>query len=151
MSEKDEDHRIEGYKALMQYGIQMSQDHVNYDKILTPVVFLPAYFVLTSSDLQDAGPLLELVIWAAGPLLLWFWHARNKRSRARLYKVWDTVACIEKDLKLDAMHIVLDHLNKSSDKRDTLRDFEIKKRLIGFAALGYVVVFCYVLWRWLKC
>ena len=30
MSEKDEDHRIGGYKALMQYGIQMSQDHVNF-------------------------------------------------------------------------------------------------------------------------
>jgi len=151
MSEKNEDHRIEGYKALMQYGFQMSQDHVNYDKILTPVVFLPAYFVVTSSDLQDAGPLVELVILGAGPLLLWLWHARNKRSQARLYKVWDTVACIEKDLKFDAMRTVLDHLNKSRDKRETLRDFEIKERFIGFAALGYVVVFCYVLWRWLKC
>ena len=150
MSEKDEDHRIEGYKALMQYGIQMSQDHVNYDKILTPVVFLPAYFVLTSSDLQDAGPLLELVIGAAGPLLLWFWHARNKRSKARLYKVWDTVACIEKDLCFEAYTKVHKHLEEKR-KLGVLPDFEIKKRLIGFAALGYVVVFCYVLWRWLKC
>ena len=52
MTEKDpltrkEQLQIEGYKALMQYGCQMSQDHVNYDRIIMPVSLLPAYFVLT--------------------------------------------------------------------------------------------------------
>ena len=26
--------KLEGYKALMRYGCQMSQDHLNYDRIL---------------------------------------------------------------------------------------------------------------------
>lgn len=150
MSEKDEDYRIEGYKALMQYGIQMSQDHVNYDKILTPVVFLPAFFVLTSSDLQDAGLLVELVIWGAGPLLLWFWRARNKRSKARLYKVWDTLVCIEKHLCFEAYTKVHKHLEEKR-KLGVLPDFETKRIFISWANLGYVAVLIYVFWRWSQC
>ena len=61
---------IEGYKALMQYGVQLSQDHVNYDKIIMPLSLVPAYFVLTSSDLQDTWLLVELVVLAAGPSII---------------------------------------------------------------------------------
>ena len=45
---------IEGYKALMQYGVQLSQDHLNYDRIFMPLTFVPAYFVLTSLDVREA-------------------------------------------------------------------------------------------------
>ena len=38
MTENERQHLIEGYKALMQYGCQMSQDHINYDRIWDLVV-----------------------------------------------------------------------------------------------------------------
>ena len=148
MTENERQHLIEGYKALMQYGVQMSQDHLNYDRIIMPLSLVPAYFVLTSWDLQEAGPLAELVIWGAGPLLLWFWHSRNKRSRDRLYKVWDTLACIEKRLCFAAYSTVHDYMNNESK---TLRDFKIKELFVWAAGFAYFVVLCHLLWRWSKC
>ena len=154
MTEKDpltrkEQLQIEGYKALMQYGCQMSQDHVNYDRIIMPVSLLPAYFVLTSSDLQDAGLLAELVIWSAGLVLLLFWHSRNIRSKDRLYKIWDTVSCIETRLGFAAYSEVHGHMK--TKKKFSLPDFKIKKIFFVIAVLGYVVVLYYVLWRKCKC
>lgn len=148
MTDNERQNLIEGYKALMQYGVQLSQDHVNYDKIIMPLSLVPAYFVLTSSDLQEAGPVAELLIWSAGPLLLWFWHTRNKRSKDRLYKVWDTVSCIEKRLCFAAYSTVRDYMK---NKSKTLRDFEIKALFVWFAGLGYFVVLCFLLWRWSTC
>lgn len=67
MNNDEKKHLLEGYKVLMQYGIQMSQDHLNYDKILMPLSLVPAFFVLTSADVQKAGLAAELLIWGAGP------------------------------------------------------------------------------------
>ena len=112
-----------------------------------PVSLAPAYFVLTSLDVQEAGPVAELLIWGAGVLLLAFWVLRNIRSRTRLYKVWDTVSCIEKDLEIPAYSKVHDYMRESK----ALRDFTLKFIFAGLAGVFYVVVFCYVLCRWSQC
>ena len=99
---------IEGYKALMQYGCQMSQDHLNYDKIMMPVSLAPAYFVLTSPAGKIPSQWAESLILVGGFLLLVFWVLRNIRSRARLYETWDKVSCLEEGFEVPGIGKVLD-------------------------------------------
>ncbi len=132
--------KLEGYKALMQYGCQMSQDHLNYDRILMPLSLVPAFLVLTSPDVHCAGKLAASLILGGGFALLLFWFFRNLRSRKRLYKTWDTLSCIEKDLGFAAYTIVHDTMKPWWP----LRDFTLK---IIFAVVGlalYVFMFWHV-------
>ena len=139
--------QIEGYKALMQYGCQMSQDHLNYDKIMMPVSLAPAYFVLTSLDVQEAGPVAELLIWGAGVLLLAFWVLRNIRSRTRLYETWDTVSCLEEGFEVPGIGKVLDAIGAHWAPKD----FTLKIVFFVLAVLLYLAVLIYVIVRALKC
>lgn len=147
MTENQRQHLIEGYKALMQYGVQLSQDHLNYDRIFMPLTFVPAYFVLTSLDVREAGWPAEVLIWCAGPVLLLFWHHRNLRSQDRIYKLWDTVACIEKRLCFVAYSTVHDYMNEST----TRPDFKLKAMFAKGVGVMYVLVLCYMFWRWSTC
>ena len=145
---------IEGYKALMQYGCQMSQDHLSVDRIFMPLSLVPAYFVLTSLDVREAGWPAEVLIWCAGGLLLWFWHSRNKRSAARLNEIWDTLCCIEKCLGFAAysrVHAALNPDKQYEPKPPPRRDFEVKRIFACIAGLVYFGVFVYLVYRWSTC
>ena len=132
--------QIEGYKALMQYGVQLSQDHLNYDKILMPISLAPALWVISSPVGKIPSRWAETWILVGGVLLLLFWVLRNIRSRTRLYKVWDTVSCIEKRLCFDAYSNVHDEMKKSG----TLSDFTLKFIFSGLVAVFYGYMFCHV-------
>ena len=141
MTENERQHLIEGYKALMQYGCQISQDHLNYDRILMPISLIPAFLVLTSPDVHCAGKLAASLILGGGFALLLFWLFRNLRSRKRIYKVWETLCCIEKKLEFEAYSIV----HKTMKTRWPLADFTLKFVFIGMAILLYIAVFVMVL------
>lgn len=78
--------------------------------------------------------------------MLWFWHSRNKRSRDRLYKVWDTLCSIEKRLCFSVFRTVHDYMNDES-RPITRRDFEIKALFVRVAIVAYIIVLIYVFWR----
>ena len=140
MTENQRQHLIEGYKALMQYGCQLSGDHINYDRIFMPLSLVPAFLVLSSPDIQNSGKQAELSILSGGFLLLLFWFFRNIRSQKRLYKTWETLCCIEKCLGFAAYTIVQDTMKTSWRPAD----FTLKFIFGVVVALGYIVLFCYV-------
>ena len=141
MTENQRQHLIEGYKALMQYGVQLSQDHLNYDRIFMPLSLIPAFLVLTSPDVHCAGKLAASLILGGGFVLLLFWFFRNLRSRKRLYKVWETLCCIEENLEFEAYTKV----HKTMKPWWPLRDFTLKFVFFGMALLLYIAVFVMVL------
>ena len=172
--------QIEGYKALMQYGIQMSQDHVMFDRIFMPVSLAPAYAIIASSEssMIQVGRTGQFALCIAAILFLWTWHVRNRRSQARLYKVWKTVGCIERDSKICGIHTVLDYLDpkthkgircylkylvqqkkylmwrKDKERRYTITDFGIKAIFFYLVTFGYLVLLaCLIepLPRWVSC
>ena len=165
--------QIEGYKALMQYGIQMSQDHVMFDRIFMPVSLAPAYAIIASSDssMIQVDRTGKIALCLAAILFLWMWHVRNRRSQARLYKVWKTVGCIERDSKICGIHTVLDYLGpkthenlwcylkylvprKEKKRGYTIADFGIKAIFFYLVTFGYFVLLaCLIvpLPRWLSC
>ena len=132
--------KLQGYNALIQYGCQMSADHLNYDRILMPISLAPPLLVLIPSNERNISQWAESCILAGGVLLLAFWVFRNIRSRARLYNVWETVISIEKDLGFPAVKKVLDATNKLW----VPRDFTLKFIFAGLAAVFYVFVFYHV-------
>ena len=73
-----------------------------------PISLVPAYLVLTSLDVREAGLPAELIILFGGFLLLVFWIMRNIRSRARLYETWDKVSCLEEGFEAPGIGKVLD-------------------------------------------
>lgn len=135
--------KIEGYKTLMQYGIQMSQDHVSIDRIFMPLSLVPAYILFTSSDIKEAGIIAELVVWSTGILLLLFWHLRNWRSRERLYMIWDTISYTETCLEFAVFSKVHDYMN--AETTFPLRDFAIKVFFFLITIWGYLAILCNVL------
>ena len=165
--------QIEGYKALMQYGIQMSQDHVMFDRIFMPVSLAPAYAIIASSDssMIQVDHTGQIALCLAAILFLWMWHVRNRRSQARLNKVWETVGCIERDTKICGIHTVLDYLDptthkrircylkylvqqkkclfwrKDKDLRYTIKDFGIKAIFFYLVTFGYFVLLAFLIVR----
>ena len=148
---KKEQFLIEGYKALNQYGCQMSQDHLSVDRIFMPLVLAPPVFVLTSKDVQSASKLAASLILGGGVLLLVFWTLRNWRSKKRLYAIWDILPSIERQLKFAAHRTLRKCMNKRRRSRFWLlrrlppRDFTLKFIFAGIAALLYAFVFFLVL------
>ena len=143
--------KLEGYKALNQYGCQMSQDHLSVDRIFMPLLLVPAFLVLTSEDVQKAGKLEASLILGAGVLLLVFWTLRNWRSKKRLYAIWDILPSIERQLKFAAHRTLRKCMKKRPRSRFWLlrrlppRDFALKFAFAGIAALLYGFVFFLVL------
>ncbi len=139
--------KLEVYKGLIQYGCQMSQDHLNYDRILMPISLVPAYLVLTSLDVREAGLPAELIILFGGFLLLVFWIMRNIRSRARLYETWDKVSCLEEGFEVPGIGKVLDTIAPHWAPKD----FTLKIVFFVLAVLLYLAVLIYVIVRACKC
>ena len=144
---KKEQLEIEVYKGLIQYGCQMSADHINYDRLLMPISLVPAYLLLTSLDVQEAGWPAQIIIWLGGFLLVGFWAMRNIRSRARLYRTWDKVSCLEEGFEVPGIGKVLDALGGTRIPTD----FTLKIVFAVLAVLLYLAVLIYVIVRALKC
>ena len=147
---KKEQLLIEGYKALNQYGCQMSQDHLSVDRIFMPLLLAPPVFVLTSKDVQNAGKLAASLILGGGVLLLVFWTLRNWRSKKRLYAIWDILPSIERQLEFEAHRTLRKCMNKRPCSRFWLlrrlppRDFTLKNLFGGLALAFYGAILLYV-------
>lgn len=147
---KKEQLQIEGYKALNQYGCQLSADHLSTDKVLMPLSLGPALWVLSSPVGKIPSQWAESLILVGGVLLLVFWTLRNWRSKKRLYAIWDNLRLIERQLKFAAHRTLNKCMNKRRSSRFWLlrrlppRDFTSKFLFAAFAVLFYGFVFWYV-------
>lgn len=139
--------QIEGYKALNQYGCQMSQEHLSFDRIFMPLSLAPVYFVLVPRD-EPISKFVEILILLGGIFFIWIWRLRNRRSEKRLYAIWDILRGIEYKLGFAAHRTLKECMDNPFDaqfRKPPMRDFKVKK-WFGRIALGfYVLVFVYVL------
>lgn len=135
--------QIEGYRGLLQYGCQVSQDHTHYNRILLPLSFVPAVLLLTSEVLQQLDMTLainlwrQMVIWMAGPTILTFWASRYKRTQDRLVQVLRTIREIEYRLGFAAIDTVEDRMEKQSKAPK----YSISIiAVVSVIALGYIII-----------
>ena len=145
---KKEQLLIEGYKALMQYGCQMSQDHISTDRIMVPLSLAPALLALAPPYEHIPSPLARTLILAGGVILVEFWKRRNKRNERRLYAIWDVVSLIEKQFGFQAYRTVQLNMNAwlcddGRFQKPPRHDFTLKK-WFGWIALVFYVVGVYV-------
>ncbi len=146
--------KIEGYKSLTQYGCQLSQDQLNYDKILLPLLIAAPLLVLDSDNTIKTSKTGDLIILIGGLVFLVFWHLRNWRSRVRLYAIWDTLLLIEEQLEFEAHRTLRKCMNKRRCSRFRLlrirppRDFTLKRYFGYVTIVFYICVVVYVAgWR----
>ena len=157
--------QIEGYKALLHYGCQMSADHISTDRVMIPLSLAPALWVLRPLNGQFDDNWAKTFILLGGYWLIGFWMLRNQRSEKRLYAIWDILPLIEKDLGFKAfqtLKLFMDtrEFRDGRFRRLPSRDFTLKKWFGRLALAFYGVVFIYIWWwanivsflRWLiKC
>ena len=158
---KKEQLLIEGYKALNQYGCQMSQDHLSVDRIFMPLSLAPAYYVLTQPNGEIDSKAVESLILFGGVVFIVFWMLRNWRSKKRLYAIWDILPSIERQLKFAAHRTLRKCMNKRPSSRFWLlrrlppRDFTLKS-LFGWLTLAFygailLYVWCPSVVSWFCC
>ena len=134
---------IEGYKALMQYGCQMSADHISTDRVMIPLSLAPALLVLAPPNEGIASNWAETWILLGGFVFTTFWMLRTRRSEKRLYAIWDILRLIEGALGFEA-HLTLQAfmddpiLYGGRFRRWTYRDFTLKEWFGWFVLAFYV-------------
>ena len=148
---KKEQLLIEGYKALNQYGCQMSQDHLSVDRIFMPLSLAPAYYVLTQPNGEIDSKAVESLILFGGVVFIVFWMLRNWRSKKRLYAIWDILPSIERQLEFEAHRTLRKCMDKPRCSRFGLgwitppRDFTLKS-LFGWLTLAFYGVILLYVW-----
>ncbi len=167
MTENERQHLIEGYKALTQYGCQLSADHISTDRIMIPLSLAPALLVLSPPNGEIVSRWAETLILLGGVVFIWFWHHRNLRNEKRLHAIWDILRLIEAQLGFEA-YLTLQRFMDTmvydngrwrkltpNDQKQPKSDFTLKKYFAGFAFAFYLTVGSYVWWEniasWLRC
>ena len=145
---KKEQLLIEGYKALNQYGCQMSQDHLSVDRIFMPLSLAPAIWVLRPLNGPIDDNWAKSFILLGGRLLIGFWMLRNWRSGKRLSAIWDILRLIKEQLGFKAYRTLKTFMGdpdlyNGRFRRWTFRDFTLKT-CFGGLHLCSMVVFWYM-------
>lgn len=170
MTENEKKHLTEGYKALTQYGCQLSADHISTDRIMIPLSLAPALFVLAPQNDMVYSKLAATLMLSGGVVFLWFWWQRNLRNEKRLHAIWDILRSIEGQLGFEAYLELQRYMNTMvydkgqerwrkltrCDSKLPRHDFTLKKNFVMLASLFYVFVWVYVLCgesiaEWLRC
>ena len=136
-----------GYKALNQYGCQMSQEHLSIDRIFMPLSLAPALWVLAPPNEAIENKFVESLILLGGMFFIGFWILRNWRSRKRLYAIWDILRGIEYKLGFAAHRTLKECMDNPFDaqfRKRPPRDFRLKNWFGGIAMGFYVLVLGYV-------
>lgn len=164
MSEKDpltrkEQLQIEGYKALMQYGCQMSADHISTDRVMIPLSLAPALWVLAPPNGPINSKVAQSLILLGGVVFIWSWMRRNSRSERRLSAIWDILREIERQLGFEAYLILKRFMGawlfqprrfrkgRFRIQKPPKREFQLKEQFGWTAIVFYGVVLVYVWWE----
>ncbi|MDE0297271.1 MAG: hypothetical protein OXN17_01395 [Candidatus Poribacteria bacterium] len=141
--------KLEGYKALNQYGCQMSQDHISTDRVMIPLSLAPALWVLIPLKGEFENNWDKTFVLLGGASLIVFWRLRNWRSGKRLSAIWDILRLMEYQLWFAAYRTLKSYMDDPRYERlgNPPRDFQLKVWFAWFALLFYGVVFSYV-WGW---
>lgn len=127
---------LEGYMGLNQWQCQSSQDHLNYDRILMPLLVGAPIYALSS----EVNNWVKTFILLGGFLLLLFWILRNERSKMRIGRGWEVLNEVEEELGFSVRRRFRDKIDASRVPRDfTLKVcFGYATSLFYFAVLFYV-------------